>query len=71
METRADHYANKYVSDDYNRRAWVNAFHDEAEKNNLIFGTGKSVHAHGTTADLMKYRPKEFRVLLPTNFESI
>lgn len=64
-------YANKYVSDDYNRRAWVNAFHDEAEKNNLIFGTGKSVHAHGTTADLMKYRPKEFRVLLPTNFESI
>ena len=64
-------YANKYVSDDYNRTAWVNAFHEEAVKSNLIFGSGKAVHAHGTTVDLMRYRPKEFYVLLPTNFDGI
>ena len=64
-------YANKYVSDEYNRKAWVDAFHDEAVKTGLVFGTGHSIHAHGTTADLMRYRPKDFGVVLPQNFDSI
>ena len=42
----------------------LNTFHDEVAK----FGSGKSIHAHGTTSDLMKYRPKEFTVILPSNF---
>ena len=29
-------YANKYYSDEYNRRTWVNAFHDQAVRDGLI-----------------------------------
>jgi hypothetical protein len=29
-------YANKYYSDEYNRKAWVNVFHDKAVRDGLI-----------------------------------
>lgn len=62
-------YANKYYSDDYNRRTWVNAFHDQAVRDGLIFGHGKAIHAHGTVSELRKNIPKPFKVRLPNNFK--
>ena len=64
-------YANKYYSDEYNRRTWVNAFHDQAVRDGLIFGNGKAVHAHGTVAELRKSIPKPYKVILPDNFKGI
>ena len=64
-------YANKYYSDEYNRRTWVNAFHDQAVRDGLIFGNGKAVHAHGTVAELRKSIPKPYKVILPENFKGI
>ncbi|AWY21199.1 hypothetical protein DQF64_12330 [Moraxella bovis] len=62
-------YANKYYSDDYNRKKWVDAFHDEAVKNGLILGFGKSIHAHGTVKELIIHKPKPFIIILPTGFK--
>lgn len=64
-------YANKYYSDEYNRKKWVNNFHDQAEKDGLIFGNGKAIHAHGTVEELRKYIPKPFKIILPENFKGI
>ena len=64
-------YANKYYSDDYNRKKWVNAFHDQGVRDGLIFGNGKAVHAHGTVAELKKSIPKPFKVKLPDNFKGV
>jgi len=64
-------YANKYYSDEYNRKKWVNKFHDQAAKDGLIFGNGKSIHAHGTVEELRKYIPKPFKIILPENFKGI
>lgn len=57
-------YANPYVSDAKNRKAWVDAFYKKAEKDNLVFGSGKNVHGHGTTQDLVKFKPKPFHLSL-------
>lgn len=64
-------YANKYYSDDYNRKKWVNAFHDKAVSDGLIFGNGTAVHAHGTVPELQKHIPKPFKVKLPNNFKGV
>lgn len=64
-------YANKYYSDAYNRRTWVDKFHETAEAKGLIFGSGKSIHAHGTEDYLEKYIPKPFSIKLPKNFREI
>ncbi|WP_228136563.1 cell wall hydrolase [Acinetobacter sp. Ag2] len=57
-------YANPYVSDMKNRKAWVDAFYKKAVENNLVFGSGKNVHGHGTTNDLKKFIPKPFNISL-------
>lgn len=62
------HYANKYYSDEYNRKKWVDAFHDEAVKNKLVLGAGKAVHAHGTLKEFKSKKPKPFIVDLPNDF---
>lgn len=62
-------YANKYYSDEYNREKWVNKFHDQAEKDGLIFGNGKAIHAHGTVEELKRYIPEPFKIILPENFK--
>ena len=36
----------------------------KAEKDNLVFGSGKNVHGHGTTQDLVKFKPKPFHLSL-------
>lgn len=64
-------YANKYYSDAKNRKAWVDKFHDEAVKKGMILGYGKSIHAHGTTAELRNKMPKPFKIILPKNFKGI
>lgn len=64
-------YANKYYSDEYNRKKWVNAFHDKAVNDGLIFGNGTAVHAHGTVPELQKSIPKPFKVKLPNNFQGV
>lgn len=64
-------YANKYYSDEYNRKKWVNAFHDKAVSEGLIFGNGTAVHAHGTVPELQKHIPKPFKVKLPNNFQGV
>lgn len=64
-------YANKYCSDDYNRKKWVNAFHDEAVKNGMMLGNGKAIHAHGTVSELKDKMPKPFKVILPKDFKGI
>lgn len=64
-------YANKYYSDEYNRKKWVNKFHDQAEKEGLIFGNGKAIHAHGTVEELRKYIPKPFKIILPEKIKGI
>jgi len=38
-------YTNKYYSDEKNRKAWVDKFHNEAVKNGMILDTGKAIHA--------------------------
>lgn len=55
-------YANPYVSDKKNREAWVDEFYDKALKSGMVFGSGKNVHGHGTTMDLVKYIPKPFKI---------
>ena len=62
-------YANKYYSDEYNRKKWVNKFHDQAEKEGLIFGNGKAIHAHGTVEELKGFMPEPFEIILPENFK--
>lgn len=64
-------YANKYYSDEYNRKAWVNVFHDKAVRDGLIFGHGKAIHAHGTVSELKDSIPKPFKLRLPDNFKGI
>nr|WP_111893481.1 cell wall hydrolase [Acinetobacter sp. MB5] len=64
-------YANKYYSDEYNRRLWVDKFHDQAVKTGLVFGYGKAIHAHGTVEELKSKMPKPFKVVLPINFKGI
>lgn len=51
-------YANPYVSDARNR-PWINRL------DGPVFGEGKSVHRHGTTPDLQRYRPGDFQVSSP------
>ena len=65
------HYANKYYSDEYNRKMWVDEFHDQAVKSGLVFGNGKAVHAHGTVKELKSKMPKPFKVVLPVDFKGI
>lgn len=67
-------YANPYSSDKKNRKAWVDAFYAMAQKENMVFGSGKAVHGHGTTNDLIKFKPKPFKLSirdnkLPSNIE--
>jgi len=57
-------YANPYVSDKKNRDAWVDAFYEKSKKDGLVFGSGKNVHGHGTTKDLLKYKPKPFSIAM-------
>ncbi|EXS35274.1 cell wall hydrolase [Acinetobacter sp. 826659] len=57
-------YANPYVSDKKNRDAWVDAFYEKSKKDGLVFGSGKNVHGHGTTKDLIKYKPKPFSIAI-------
>ncbi|RKG52117.1 LysM peptidoglycan-binding domain-containing protein [Acinetobacter cumulans] len=64
-------YANKYYSDEYNKKKWVNAFHDKAVKDGLIFGNGTAIHAHGTVPELQESIPKPFKVELPKNFQGV
>lgn len=64
-------YANKYYSDEYNKKKWVNAFHDKAIKDGLIFGNGKAIHAHGTVPELQASIPKPFKLKLPNNFQGV
>ncbi|WP_396231118.1 phage tail tape measure protein [Acinetobacter baumannii] len=60
-------YANPYSSDKKNRKAWVDAFYAKAQKENMVFGSGKAVHGHGTTNDLIKYKPKPFKLSIRDN----
>ncbi|EXA75698.1 lysM domain protein [Acinetobacter baumannii 1058283] len=64
-------YANKYYSDEKNRKAWVDKFHNEAVKNGMILGTGKAIHAHGTVRELRDKMPKPFKIVLPKDFKGI
>lgn len=64
-------YANKYYSDEYNRKKWVNTFHDQAVRDGLTFGNGTAVHAHGTVPELRNKIPKAFKVKLPANFKGV
>lgn len=57
-------YANPYVSDKKNRKAWVDVFYKKSVEDNLVFGSGKNVHGHGTTNDLKKFIPKPFNISL-------
>lgn len=57
-------YANPYVSDKKNRKAWVDEFYKKSVEDNLVFGSGKNVHGHGTTNDLKKFIPKPFNISL-------
>ncbi|WP_171493105.1 MULTISPECIES: hypothetical protein [Acinetobacter] len=38
-------YINKYYSDEKNRKAWIDNFHNKAVKNGMILDTGKAIHA--------------------------
>ncbi|MDO7481541.1 cell wall hydrolase [Acinetobacter baumannii] len=60
-------YANPYSSDKKNRKAWVDAFYAKAQKENMVFGSGKAVHGHGTTNDLIKFKPKPFKLSIRDN----
>ncbi|OCZ31914.1 cell wall hydrolase [Acinetobacter pittii] len=60
-------YANPYVSDKKNRDAWVDAFYEKSKKDGLVFRSGKNVHGHGTTKDLLKYKPKPFSIAVAEN----
>lgn len=60
-------YANPYSSDKKNRKAWVDAFYAKAQKENMVFGSGKAVHGHGTTSDLIKFKPKPFKLSIRDN----
>ncbi|OCZ58459.1 cell wall hydrolase [Acinetobacter seifertii] len=60
-------YANPYSSDKKNRKAWVDAFYAKAQKENMVFGSGKAVHGHGTTDDLIKFKPKPFKLSIRDN----
>lgn len=51
-------YANPYYSDARNRR-WIDRL------SGPTFGHGKSVHRHGTTPELDRYRPGDYHVALP------
>ncbi|KOR14876.1 peptidoglycan-binding protein [Acinetobacter sp. C15] len=64
-------YANKYHSDAYNRKMWVDEFHEQAVKSGLVFGNGNAVHAHGTVKELKSKMPKPFKVVLPFDFKGI
>lgn len=58
------HYANPNMSDEKNKKAWVNDMETSARKEGMVFGAGKSIHVHGTTKDLQSRRPGAFRVSL-------
>lgn len=51
-------YANPNYSDKSNL-GWINKL------DGPVYGKGDSIHRHGTTADLQKYRPGEFQVDAP------
>lgn len=51
-------YANPNFSDAVNLR-WINAL------DGPVYGHGNSIHRHGTTADLQRYRPGPYQVVLP------
>lgn len=55
-------YANPFASDMKNRKQWVDAFYAKSKKEGMVFGSGKAVHGHGTTKDLIKYKPKPFNL---------
>lgn len=60
-------YANPYSSDKKNRKAWVDAFYAKSQKEGMVFGSGRAVHGHGTTNDLIKFKPKPFNVSIRDN----
>ncbi|MGX2712354.1 hypothetical protein [Acinetobacter baumannii] len=64
-------YTNKYYSDEKNRKAWVDKFHNEAVKNGMILSTGKAIHAHGTVRELRDKMLKPFKIVLPKDFKGI
>lgn len=51
-------YANPNFSDARNL-GWINAL------DGPVYGHGRSIHRHGTTPDLQRYRPAPFQVTLP------
>jgi len=57
--TVGDHlnYANPYYSDRVNQ-AWI------SKLDGPVFGVGKAIHRHGTTADLQDFRPGIFALAL-------
>ncbi len=57
-------YANPYYSDASSMQSWVSKLWNEAKQSNMIFGSGKAIHAHGTTDDLKKYMPNPFKISL-------
>lgn len=60
-------YANPYASDTKNRKAWVDAFYAKSKKEGMVFGSGTAVHGHGTTNDLIKFKPKPFNISIRDN----
>lgn len=64
-------YANKYYSDEKNRKSQVDKFHNEAVKNGIILGTGKAIHAHETVRELRDKMPKPFKIVLSKDFKGI
>jgi len=60
-------YANPYSSDKKNRKAWVDAFYAKSQKEGMVFGSGRAIHGHGTTNDLIKFKPKPFNISIRDN----
>ncbi|TCU13738.1 cell wall hydrolase [Rhizobium sullae] len=57
-------YLNPLYSSKSSLHGWGWSVVRQAKKSGYVMGAGKATHYHGTSADLMKYKPDSFSVVL-------
>ncbi|CUX13700.1 cell wall hydrolase [Agrobacterium fabrum] len=57
-------YLNPLYSSQSSLRGWGWSVVAQARKSGYVMGAGKATHYHGTSRDLVKYKPSAFRVVI-------
>ncbi len=58
-------YLNPHYSSKSSLDGWGWSVVRQAKKSGYVMGAGKATHYHGTSADLEKYKPGSFGIVLP------